>query len=160
VLNGAASSQLTAMGIRHCTLSPEDGLANMASLLGETGCAATVILYQDTPLFISETCAFASSHGGCPGLDRCRFQQMTMTSGHGETLIVLNRHCRSVAVGEKPYCIARHLDALRTAGARRFRADFINRSYEPEGVLEIWRGLRSGRAPALSHVGNASRGLA
>src|SRR5262249_14675346 len=51
-LNRAAVEQLLQMGVRRFALSPEDGLANMRSLLAELGPRAVLIVYQDTPQFL------------------------------------------------------------------------------------------------------------
>ena len=56
VVNRAAALQLEAMGVRQFTLSPEDGLGNYRSLLAEFGSRAVVIVHQDTPLFLAESC--------------------------------------------------------------------------------------------------------
>ena len=59
------------MGVRRFALSPEDGLANLRSLLAEFGPQAVLIVYQDTPLFLAESCAYANLIGGCPGKANC-----------------------------------------------------------------------------------------
>ena len=62
-----AAQALAHMGVSRFTLSPEDGLENVRSLLGEFGARAVLIVYQDTPLFLAESCAYANLIGGCPG---------------------------------------------------------------------------------------------
>ena len=84
VVNRAAARRLEAMGVRRFTLSPEDGLANLRPLLAEFGPRAAVIVHQDTPLFLAESCAYANLIGGCPGKANCSFESMEMTSSHGE----------------------------------------------------------------------------
>ncbi len=56
VLNRLAAEQLLSMSVTRFALSPEDGLANMGSLLAEYGSKAVVIVHQDTPLFLAESC--------------------------------------------------------------------------------------------------------
>ncbi len=84
VLNRAAAQQLLDLGVSRFVLSPEDGLDNMRSLLAEFGPRAVVVVYQDTPQFIAESCAYANLIGGCPGKANCRFESMEMVSSHGE----------------------------------------------------------------------------
>ena len=43
-----------------------------------------MIVYQDTPLFMAESCAYANLIGGCPGKANCKFESMDMMSSHGE----------------------------------------------------------------------------
>ena len=84
VVNRAAALGLEAMGVRRFTLSPEDGLGNLRPLLAEFGPRAVLIVHQDTPQFLAESCAYANLIGGCPGKANCSFESMEMTSSHGE----------------------------------------------------------------------------
>ena len=59
-MNRAAAAQLAEMGAPRFTISPEDGLENARALARQFGERATAIAFQDTPLFVSESCAFAS----------------------------------------------------------------------------------------------------
>ena len=72
------------MGLSKFTLSPEDGFANSRSLWSEFGERAVLIVHQDTPLFLAESCAYANLIGGCPGKANCSFESMDMVSSHGE----------------------------------------------------------------------------
>ena len=69
-MNRAAARQLADMGVGRVTLSTEDVRANLAALLGRLGPAAAVVVYEDSPLFISESCPYANLAGGCPGPGR------------------------------------------------------------------------------------------
>ena len=158
-LNSAAAAQWFAMGARRVTLSPEDGLDNLRELLPKLGARAVVIVHQDTPLFIAETCPVASLTGRCPGPDRCQFKELELVSDAGEQLTALNRRCRTYTIHRHPYCLAAQLPALRAAGARRLRADFVYRPYAAEAVRRIWRALRAGRAAPGAQIGNFDRGL-
>src|SRR5262249_6108723 len=82
VLNRLAARQLIEMGVTRFALSPEDGLDNLRSLLAEFGRSAVLIVYQDTPQFLAESCAYANLIGGCPGKANCRFESMDMVSSH------------------------------------------------------------------------------
>ena len=159
VVNRAAARQTFEMGSGGFVLSPEDTFENMKRLLAEFGDRATVIVYQDTPLFISETCATANAEGHCLGGESCQNVERDVVSSAGERVTLIQRKCRTYAVGRAPYCLARRLDVLREAGARRFRADFIVRQYEPAEVRRIWRALRVGEG-VRGMEGNFLRGLA
>ena len=159
VANRAAALQVTEMGASRFALSPEDGLANMRSLLAEFGARATVIVYQDTPLFIAESCVHAISEKGCPGTATCDFQALDMVSSHGDEVIAVDRRCRTVVVNRRPFCIASRLKELAEAGAVFLRADFVYRPYAPAEVRDLWRALRSGKNLPAGHLGNFERGL-
>ena len=159
VLNRLAALQLLDMGVSRFALSPEDGLANMKTLLAEFGPRAVVIVYQDTPLFVAESCAYANLIGGCPGKANCNFQSMEMVSSHGEKVTALDYHCRTIVLNQGPFCLSTRLGDLARAGATSLRADFIYRHYEPGEVRKQWRLVRAGRAVPGGHAANLDRGI-
>lgn len=159
VLNGLAAQALTRMGVSRFTLSPEDGLKNVRSLLGEFGARAVLIVYQDTPLFLAESCAYANLIGGCPGKANCRFESMEMVSSHGEKVTALDYHCRTIVLNQNAFCLSCYLAELQHAGAICLRADFLYRPYEALEVRRRWRLLRSGRPVPGTHAANFERGL-
>ncbi len=100
VINRLAALQVLDLGATRFTLSPEDGLANVRSLLAEFGARASLIVYQDTPLFVAESCAYANLIGGCPGKANCKFESMEMVSTHGEKVTALDDHCRTIVLNQ------------------------------------------------------------
>jgi putative protease len=159
VLNRAAAVQLLGMGVSRFALSPEDGLANVRPMLAEFGPRAVLIVYQDTPLFLAESCAYANLIGGCPGKANCRFESMEMVSSHGEEVTALDYHCRTIVLNRGPFCLSGRLQELAAAGAVSLRADFVYRPYEPEVVVERWRAVRAGRGVPGGHAANFDRGV-
>ena len=158
-VNRAAARQLFDMGVTRFTLSPEDGLANVRSLLAEFGPRAVLVVHQDTPLFLAESCAYANLIGGCPGKANCRFEQMDMISARGERVTALDYHCRTIVLNQGPFCLSPRLGELAKAGAVSLRADFIYRKYEPAAAREVWRAVRAGRAVPGGHAANFDRGM-
>ncbi|MFM7148223.1 MAG: peptidase U32 family protein, partial [Gemmataceae bacterium] len=159
VLNRAAAAQLLRMGVSRFALSPEDGLANMRPLLAEFGPRAVVIVHQDTPLFIAESCAYANLIGGCPGKANCRFDSMQMVSSHGEKVTAQDYHCRTIVLDQGTFCLSSRLKDLAQSGAVSLRADFIYRKYDPETVVRRWRMLREGKILPGGHAANFDRGV-
>ncbi|MBK8977726.1 MAG: DUF3656 domain-containing protein [Planctomycetes bacterium] len=159
VVNRLAALQLVDMGVSRFALSPEDGLDNMRSLLAEFADRATVIVHQDTPQFIAESCAYANLIGGCPGKANCRFESMEMESERGERVTAIDHHCRTIVLDRETYCLAHLLPELARAGAVHLRADFVLRSYSPAQVRDRWRAIRAGRALPATHCANFARGL-
>lgn len=159
VVNRAAAEQLAAMGVRRFALSPEDGLANLRPLLAEYPGRAVTIVYQDTPLFLAESCAYANLIGGCPGKANCSFSEMEMVSSHGERVTAIDYHCRTIVLNQGPYCLSRRLPELAKAGAVSLRADFVYRRYDPQVVVQRWRAVRAGKPVPGGHAANFDRGL-
>jgi putative protease len=159
VLNTLAARQLQEMGVERFALSPEDGLGNLRSLLAELGERAVVIVHQDTPLFLAESCAYANLIGGCPGKANCRFESMEMVSSHGERVTALDYHCRTIVLNQGPFCLSHRLPELVAAGAVHLRADFIYRPYEATHVRDRWRRARAGRSVPGGHAANFDRGI-
>jgi hypothetical protein len=127
--------------------------------LQEFGPKATLIVYQDTPLFIAESCAYANLIGGCPGKANCKFETMDMTSSHGEKVTALDYHCRTIVLNQGPFCLSDRLAYLAKAGAVCLRADFIYRRYHPDEVRDLWRQVRSGQPVPGSQAANCARGI-
>lgn len=159
VLNRLAALQLEEMGVRRFTLSPEDGLGNLSSLLREFGERAVVIVHQDTPLFLAESCAYANLIGGCPGKANCSFESMDMVSSHGEKCTAIDYHCRTIVLNQGPFCLSTRLEDLRRAGAVSLRVDFLYRRYTPEEVRERWRLVKAGKQVPGGHAANFDRGV-
>jgi hypothetical protein len=159
VINRLAAQALFEAGVRRVTLSPEDGLSNLRALLPELGSRAAVIVYQDTPLFLAESCAYANLIGGCPGKANCRFESMQMVSSYGETVTALDYHCRTIVLNRGPFCLSTRLADLAAAGAQRLRADFVYRPYTPNEVRDLWRLVRAGRPVPQGHAANFDRGI-
>lgn len=158
-LNRLAARQLLDMGVSRFALSPEDGIGNMRLLLAEFGERAVVIVYQDTPLFLAESCAYANLIGGCPGKANCRFESMDMISSHGERVTAIDYHCRTIVLNQGPFCLSTRLGDVGAAGAQRLRTDFVYRKYVPEEVRNTWRLVRSGRPVLNGHAANFDRGV-
>ncbi len=159
VLNRLAVEALSSLGVRRFALSPEDGLDNMRSLLGEFAERATVIVYQDTPLFVAESCAYANLIGGCPGKANCKFESMQMESSHGERVTAIDYHCRTIVLNQGAFCLSPRLNDLKKAGAVNLRADFVYRNYEPVELRDAWRLVRAGRPVPGGHAANFDRGV-
>lgn len=159
VVNRAAALQLLDMGVTRFALSPEDGLGNLRSLLAEFGPCAVLIVHQDTPLFLAESCAYANLIGGCPGKANCKFESMEMVSSDGEKVTALDYHCRTIVLNQGPFCLSSRLKELANSGAQSLRVDFIYRPYEPAEVRDRWRLVRVGRAVPGEHAANFDRGM-
>ncbi len=159
VINRLAARQVLDMGATRFALSPEDGFDNARRLWSEFGAQAVLIVYQDTPQFLAESCAYANLIGGCPGKANCRFESMEMVSSHGERVTALDYHCRTIVLNQEPFCLAPRLGELAKAGAISLRADFLYRPYDPRLVRERWRLVRAGKTVPGGQSANFERGV-
>jgi putative protease len=158
-INREAGRQLFDMGVTRFTLSPEDGLANLRPMFAEFQERAVLIVHQDTPLFLAESCAYANLIGGCPGKANCSFESMQMVSSHGEKVTAIDYHCRTIVLDQGVFCLSHRLRDLSEAGAKRLRVDFIYRKYAAAEVVERWRLVKAGRRVPRGHAANFDRGV-
>lgn len=158
VLNRSAAQAVLGIGAEAFTVSPEDGPPNLNELLARYGAQATVTVYQDTPLFVSENCGRAGLARDCRADGACRRTDLELVSASDEQVRLVQRGCRTVVIGRRPFSLSRRLPELRAAGATRFKADFMWRHYRADEVVAIWRDLRAGR-PVPGVEGNYERGL-
>jgi putative protease len=156
-VNRAAARALREMGVGRVTLSPEDVRGNLAALLDELGPAAAVVVYEDSPLFLSESCPYANLRGECPGPGRCEFEELELTSSHGGRVLVVNDRCRSITVNAEPFNLSPRLAALREMGARALRVHFLHRAYPSDRALEVWRALRRLEVVRPGHTASFDR---
>lgn len=146
-------------GVSRVTLSIEDGEANLREILREFANNSDVVVYQDTPLFTSESCVHANMLGHCPGKANCDFKQMEMTGPDGRKYLAVDRWCRSIILNDAAYCLSEQVRELEKMGAHRFRLDFINRAYEPKQIQQICEQVMNAQAVPGTHQGNWQRGL-
>lgn len=158
-MNAQACRSLLESGFSHFTFSPEDDAANIKKLLSLITPQGIVIAYQDTPLFISESCVTANMRGGCEGRCNCPPEILPMRTPHGEAIISIRERCRAVTISAQPFSLAGRMTTLAEMGARHLRADFIWRAYTPESLRETWHALRTNAPLPLSHSANFQRGL-
>jgi putative protease len=160
VLNHLAAAELVERGIRRITLSPEDGQANLALLLPALPVPAAVIVYQDTPLCISET-SLNPAAGGRHDLEKDTGTQETrlISQRGGENLLAVSAAGRTVILSNRPFCVWPEAAKLPRGAGLLARADFVRRRYEPAEVAAAWASLRQGQPIPHTHSGNWSRGL-
>ncbi len=155
-LNPLSILKLKELGFDRYTLSPEDDRENIQKLFFDN---ADLIVYQNTPLFTSESCVWANMKGKCPGINQCGFKQMTLKNEHGDRFMAINDECRTVVIGETPFSITHLVPSLLKAGHREYRIDLCYKDYSIEIVRDIISGIHSGKKIKNSTIGNFERGL-
>lgn len=142
VINRESAAELLDLKASRFTLSPEDSLENITKITKSFGAYSTFIMYQDTPLFISET---DTGEGNC--------QPLRSSDG---SFCKLTKDGRTYVIGERPLCLAA---GAKETGAAFLRADFILRPYKASEVADIWRTLVAGKDVKDSVQGNFTRGF-
>ncbi|MEP9412368.1 MAG: U32 family peptidase [Candidatus Brocadia sp.] len=155
-LNPLAAMKLRELGFTRYTLSPEDDEKNLQTLFSSD---ADVIIYQDTPLFTSETCIWANMKRACHGMNRCGFKQMTVENEFGDRFFAINERCKTVVIGERPFSITNLIPKLLDAGQGDFRIDLCYRDYTPEMIEDIFLSVQNNGKVKDSIIGNFERGL-
>jgi putative protease len=155
-LNPLSVMKQRELGFQRQTLSPEDGMENLKTLLSDN---TDLILYQDTPLFTSEVCVWANMKSACPGIDRCGFEKMVLTNEHGDRFTAINEACRTVVINERPFSIIHLIQTFLETGHRDYRIDLCYRDYSSETISDLLSGIQSGKKVKNSTIGNFERGL-
>ncbi len=149
-LNRVAAAELASLGIRRFVLSPENSIDHARDLAAAPGLTPTaeLLVYQHTPLFLSET---------APCLPQApRTEAVSLSDRRGRVFTTRRLDNLWVTVLNAPLCLA---DRAAEAGTRAWRVDL---SWSPDGedVPALLRTLLSGRCPAGTHAGQADRDLA
>ena len=162
IINRLAAQQILDMGATRFALSPEDGFSNARTLWTEFGAKAVLIVYQDTPQFLAESCAYANLIGGCPGKANCRFESMEMVSSHGERVTALDYHCRTIVLNQGHILsVAAACRSWRKRGAILLRADFLYRPYDPaDGARPLASSACGSSGPRRARAANFDRDAA
>lgn len=159
VMNGAAAEAWGGMGFSQATVSVEGSLETIRSTARTTCVPLVAVVYQDTPLLLSESCAWANLCDGCPTPPHCPHPELPLSMGGGLRLRATSRFCRTVVTMERPFSLAGRTTELLNAGIRRFCVQLVWRMYSPEEAAGIWRRVRAGERMPHAHPGNMDRGF-
>ena len=155
-LNPLSALKLRELGFCRHTLSPEDDKENLEKLFSPN---SDVIVYQDTPLFTSETCIWANMKNTCPGRNRCGFKQMILENEYGDRFVAIDEACKTVVINERPFSIIHFIPLLIATGQNDFRIDLCYKDYTPEMINDIFLKIQDKSKVRNSVIGNFERGL-
>jgi len=160
-LNRVAGKQLADMGALTLTASPEDDRENLCgnrALAG--GGRGEVIVYQDTPLFVSRMCVYKYARG-CGTPARCAFDdaEVEVVNDEGDRFLAINRRCTTVMIRREPYAISQYVSDVRRAGITRCRIDFCYRRYDRPRIADVCAAAFAERCVGESHSGNYLKSL-
>lgn len=148
-LNRVAREQLVELGITRGVASPEDARTNLRALSPYLP-VLEVLVFQHTPLFISETLPLASSSAAT---------MWTFEDRRGRRLITRRCHDGVITVAHAPFCLADRTADLAALGINWVRCDFSWSPGDAVTYARTWREIRAGSSPQGCHAGNYLRGL-
>ncbi len=91
---------------------------------------AAAVIYQDPPLFISESCPYAALEGKCRNCGGKRVEQLSSRYG---SFVSVMKNCRHFLLGEHPRIKKQE---MIKAGARLFRIEFLYRCENPRQRMD------------------------
>ena len=118
-----------------------------------------MLIYQDTPLFTSETCVWANMKNTCPGRNRCGFKQMILENEYGDRFVAIDEACKTIVINERPFSIIHFIPLLIVTGQNDFRIDLCYKDYTPEMINDIFLKIQDKSKVNNSVIGNFERGL-
>ena len=133
VANLSAARAVLETGASSFMVSPETPEPD--ALFSVYPAQATAVVYQDPPLFVSESCPYAALESKCQQCGGNRSEILTSRYG---TFVSVMKECRHFLLGEHPRMKKQE---MIKSGARRLRAEFLYRSVPAEQRMNIVRRL-------------------
>ncbi len=152
VLNTQAAAMIMETGATGVTLSVEDTGENMRRLSGLIP-NVTVIVYQDTPLFLSANCIRLNTCADCTH----KPERYELSNGK-DKLEAVSKECVTTVTKSVPYYIGDNVRGL--TNANWLRMDFCHRQYTPEQVNRLIRQIQSGMPFKQCYTGNYKKSFA
>lgn len=156
VANQITAETFLGLGLARLTPTHDLNAAQVAGLAQEVGPdRLEVIAYQHLPVFHTEHCVFCrflstgTSYKDCG--HPCEKHRIALRDQQGRAHPVLaDVGCRNTVFGAEAQEASRHLDALREAGVRHFRLEFVHET--PEQVAQVGQAFAEALAGRISAV--------
>ncbi|MBR4126941.1 MAG: U32 family peptidase [Alphaproteobacteria bacterium] len=133
VANLSAAQAVLETGASFFTVSPETPEPD--ALFDAFSDKAVAVIYQDPPLFVSESCPYAALEGKCQNCGGNRVENIRSRYG---SFVSVMKNCRHFLLGEHSRLKKRE---MVKAGARLLRAEFMYRHETEEQRTDILRRL-------------------
>ena len=133
VANLSSAQAVLETGASFFTVSPET--PEPSSLFAAFPDKAAAVVYQDPPLFVSESCPYAALEGKC---QHCGGNRVESISSRYGSFVSVMKDCRHFLLGEHPRMKKRE---MIKAGARLLRAEFLYRPENPRQRADTLAGL-------------------
>ena len=150
ILNRESTQFAKELGATRVSLSIEDTLENLQTVAQKSALPITLIVYQDTPLFISANCI----KNTCKTCDKSMCI-LPLKNG-GQTYFATIQNCQLKLYNEHAFYIGAERSEI---AADFFRVDFVNRPYTAEKVCELWSKIKTGEKIASTMPGNIKRSI-
>jgi len=151
VLNTSALEAVLSLGFSRATFSVEDTLDNIKKLSSKSTQTA-LILYQDTPLFLSANCVRENDCRTCP---KGRLES-ELTNGKNRYRLI-SENCLTTVTDMRPFALP---PIAQTLSVGYFRIDFVNRRYTPNQARQIIDSIREKKKISPSFCGNFEKQFA
>lgn len=133
VANLSAAQAVLEAGASYFIVSPE--MPEPEKLFKAFPNQAVGLIYQDPPLFVSESCPYAALDGKCRQCGKNHSEIITSRYG---TFVSVMKNCRHFLLGEHPRIKKREMTA---GGAKSMRIEFLYRFEKSEQRMDVLRKL-------------------
>ena len=150
MLNRESTQFAKELGAGRGTLSVEDTLENMQTVVQNSALPMTMIVYQDVPLFISANCI----KNACKTCDKS-VCVLPLKNG-GQTYFASIQNCQLTLYSEHAFYAGVERNEVV---ADFYRVDFVNRPYTSEKVKELWNKIKASAKIPGTTSGNLKRSI-
>ncbi len=151
MMNSEAMAYAFEQKVKGITLSVEDTRENIKKLT-EICSKTSLVVYQDTELFISDNCIRKNS---CSTCSKMPFEE-EIRSGK-DVFVALSKNCQTVVMKKTPFYIASELKGITPLF---YRLDFCNRKYLVSEVKEIIKKAMAFEPIKNTFTGNFKKSFA
>ena len=135
VLNSQASLSAEELGATRVTFSVEDTESNLMILNQNSVLPTVLVVYQDTPLFISANCIRSHSCAQCDHKDK-----WFNLKKDGVSYQALSANCQLMLFNQKAFSISEMAEKIHP---NYYRADFCYKKYSVQQVADIMSQLKN-----------------
>lgn len=148
LLNTQSVSQAFELGASRVAFSVEDTKENIAELLK---CApqSELVVYQDTPLFLSSNCVRENDCAHCSHLP-----QAEEISNGSDKFLLLSKNCLTTVIKNEPFYIG---DKIKDIQVPFLRIDLCNRAYTPTQAAHLIKAIQNGEKLKHMYSGNFNK---
>ncbi len=151
VLNSQAAAMMFENNASGITLSVEDTYDNINKLTHIVS-NTTLIVYQDTPLFISANCIRPNDCASCTH----QLERYTLSNGH-DLLQAVSQNCLTTVFKNEPFYIGDMIDNLPVTW---LRMDFCHRQYSARQMNDLIHKIQNRQSLKNRYTGNFKKKFA
>lgn len=145
VLNTQSFQAALEQGASRITFSVEDTADNIRTL-ATADARTALIVYQDTPLFLSANCVRPHDCTTCD-----RQEKIESISDKTGSFWLISKPCQTVVTDKRPFSLAAD---YKTVPAGAYRLDFCLKPYTADQVYDIWQKIQNTQPIPNTFSGN------